>query len=336
MRPHGSAAELEARRRRAAACFQAGESVRTVAERFGVDRSSAKRWRRAWREEGPDGFAAKPHPGGKRKLSDAQRDELVDSLIAGSRAAGFPTDLWTCARVVELIRDRFGVEYDSGQIARVLRQLGFTPQKPRTVAREQDPEAVEHGVGTSGADQKKTAAGCQHRLPRRNGLPAAAAEPADLGPRGCTPVPRSWDRRDRLSAIGAVVLSPARTQSGCCFDVQRKNVKTDNVIDFLRRLRRKVRRPLIVVWDRWSVHRSAERRITQRGWKRIESEYLPAYRPELNPVEAMWSHAKYADLANFVPDDIDELNTAVHASLDDQATDHRLKLSFFKTAQLRL
>jgi len=50
----------------------------------------------------------------------------------------------------------------------------------------------------------------------------------------------------------------------------------------------------------------------------------------------MWSHAKYAKLANFVPDDVEELNTAVHASLDDQAHDHRIKLSFFKTAQLRL
>lgn len=155
-------------------------------------------------------------------------------------------------------------------------------------------------------------------------------------PRGETPVQRSWDRRDRLSVIGTIVLSPTRSRVGCCFDVQQKNMKTDDVIDFLRRLRRKVRRPLIIVWDRWSVHRSAEKRIAKRGWKHIEFESLPAYCPELNPVEAMWSHAKYADLANFVPDDVEQLNQAVHASLDDQAQDHRLKLSFYKTAQLRL
>lgn len=101
-----------------------------------------------------------------------------------------------------------------------------------------------------------------------------------------------------------------------------------------RRLRRKVRRLLIVVWDRWSVHRSAQKRVAKLGWKQIEFELLPAYCPELNPVEAMWSHAKYAKLANFVPDDIDKLDAAVHASLYDQACNHRLKLSFFKTAQL--
>ena len=111
-------------------------------------------------------------------------------------------------------------------------------------------------------------------------------------------------------------------------------MKADDAVEFLRRLRKKVRRPLIVVWDRWSVHRSAETRIAKLGWKRIEFEHLPAYAPELNPVEAMWSHAKYADLANYVPDDVEQLNDAVHASLNDQAHDHRLKLSFFKTAQL--
>lgn len=86
---------------------------------------------------------------------------------------------------------------------------------------------------------------------------------------------------------GAVVLSPTRSRAGCYFDGQRTNVKTNDVIDFLRRLRRKVRRPLFVVWDRWSVHRSGERLITEKGSKRIEFASLPAYCSELNPVEAM-------------------------------------------------
>lgn len=132
-------------------------------------------------------------------------------------------------------------------------------------------------------------------------------------PRGCTPVQRSWDRHDRLSVIGAVVLSPTRTRVACSFDVQKKNVRTDDAVEFLRRLRRKVRRPLIVVWDRWSVHRAAERVVAKLGWKNIQFEYLPAYAPELNPVEAMGSHAKHADLANYVPEDVAQLGNAVNA-----------------------
>jgi transposase len=63
---------------------------------------------------------------------------------------------------------------------------------------------------------------------------------------------------------------------------------------------------------------------------------VPAYCPELNPVEAMWSHAKYSDLANFVAADVEHLDAAVHESLGGQTRGHRLQLSFFKTAQLRL
>ena len=155
-------------------------------------------------------------------------------------------------------------------------------------------------------------------------------------PRGCTPEQRSWDRRDRLSVIGAVTLSPTRSRVGAYFDVQRENIRTDDAVDFLRRLRKKLQRPLIIVWDRWNVHRSAAKRIVAAGWKGIEFELLPAYAPELNPVEAMWSHAKYSDLANYVPDDVEELDLAVHDSLNQQARHLSLKRSYFKTAHLRI
>jgi hypothetical protein len=70
-----------------------------VAECFGVHPNTAKRWRRAWRDGGEDVLAAKPHPGGKRKLTEEQLDELVELVLAGPLAAGFPTNLWTCDRV---------------------------------------------------------------------------------------------------------------------------------------------------------------------------------------------------------------------------------------------
>jgi transposase len=173
-----------------------------VAQRFGVDPSSVKRWRRAWREGGEDGLAARPHPGGQSKLSAEKI--LVDLVVAGPREAGFPTDLWTCARVVERICQRFGVEYDRRHLAKLLRRLGFTPQKPRTVAREQDPESVERWRREEWPRIKKSpSTRREYRLPRRNGLPAPAGEPADLGVR-------------RLHA-GAAFVGPTRSGSsvGC-------------------------------------------------------------------------------------------------------------------------
>ena len=66
--------------------------------------STAKRWRRICREGGDDTLAAKPHPGGRRKLSEAQLDESLECVIAFPLAADFPTDLWTCDRAARLAR----------------------------------------------------------------------------------------------------------------------------------------------------------------------------------------------------------------------------------------
>lgn len=142
MRTPGSAAELEARRRRAAEYFQARKSLRTVARLLDVSLSSVKRWKRAWQAGGVEALAAKPHPGTSSKLSDEQKQELVQILLAGPVAAGYRTQLWTCARVAEVVRKRFRVQYHPGHLSRILHELGFSPQRPRQVAREQDAEAV--------------------------------------------------------------------------------------------------------------------------------------------------------------------------------------------------
>jgi putative transposase len=143
MRPKGSSTELEARRRRAAEYFQERIPLQEIADRFGVSLTSVKRWKRAWKADGVEGLAAKPHPGPATKLSEQQRQELVEILLAGPLAAGFHSDLWTSKRVAKVIRKRFKVSYHRDHVRRILHDLGFTPQKPRQVAREQDAAAVE-------------------------------------------------------------------------------------------------------------------------------------------------------------------------------------------------
>jgi hypothetical protein len=149
-------------------------------------------------------------------------------------------------------------------------------------------------------------------------------------------VQRAWDRYDRLSVIGALSCSPRARRIGLSFQLHDRNVRTEEVVQFLRELRRKLRRPLIVVWDRWRVHRAAATRLQQHAPGQFTFEWLPAYAPELNPVEAMWSYSKHCALANFVPDDVYELEDAVVETICDQATDAQLKRSFFATAKLNL
>jgi len=155
-------------------------------------------------------------------------------------------------------------------------------------------------------------------------------------PKGHTPILKSYDRRDRLSAVSAITVSPRRRRLGLYFDILDHNVKAEDFEAFVGRLLRRVGRPIILVMDRYSVHRSAAKTLRARHSKRLSIEWLPAYAPELNPDEQVWNHAKYADLANFVPDDVRHLGRSVADSLRKLRGQQSLLRSFFKHAELPL
>ncbi|MFQ6092198.1 MAG: transposase [bacterium] len=152
-------------------------------------------------------------------------------------------------------------------------------------------------------------------------------------PRGQTPILDQWSRHDRLSDISAITLAPHR----CYFFIQRRNICAEDVVAFLRQLRRSIRRKMVLIMDRWNVHRA------KTLWKYLEAhsdairvEWLPAYAPDLNPVEQVWNHSKYSDLANVAPDDLEELDQLVRSSISDTRSQRHLLRSFFQTAGLVL
>lgn len=155
-------------------------------------------------------------------------------------------------------------------------------------------------------------------------------------PRGETPIQYASARHDRLSVIGAVTLSPQRQRISTYWQFYDDNVMATDVVAFLRSLHRQHGRKLIVVLDRFNVHRKAVRLLKESGAKWLSVEWLPAYAPDLNPVEAMWSCTKYGDLANYTPDDLFDLGEAAGNSFVRQYRDHAIKRSYFQTAKLKL
>ena len=119
-RPTGTPEELERRRRRAVDLMDQGESPTTIARILGVGRPSLYRWRQAARS-GPDGLAAKPHSGPKPLLRDAQLERLEDLLLDGATAHGWPNELWTAARVTEVIRRHFHLDFHPEHVRKMLK-----------------------------------------------------------------------------------------------------------------------------------------------------------------------------------------------------------------------
>jgi transposase len=129
---------LEQRRQHAISLLQEGYQPVDVANLLGVERRSVRRWKAIHRKKGEKGIRAIQAPGRPPKLDSSDLRKLEKSLLKGSKKAGYPTDLWTCPRIAQLIQSLFGVRYHVDHIGRILHDLGWTPQKPERRAIERN------------------------------------------------------------------------------------------------------------------------------------------------------------------------------------------------------
>jgi putative transposase len=140
MRTSGSPEALEVRRKIAARLFERGMTLSEVAAAVGSSVSSAHRWREAWLHGGK--LLAKPHHGRKPKLSVHQQESLISSLMRGTRYWGYAPSGWTGPLIRDMIDRLYGVQYHPRYIPRLLRNLGWSPQKPHHRARERNETAI--------------------------------------------------------------------------------------------------------------------------------------------------------------------------------------------------
>jgi transposase len=125
-------------------------------------------------------------------------------------------------------------------------------------------------------------------------------------PRGQTPVHRHCYRRDKVSVISGVSVSPKRQHLGLFYQLYFNNIGHEEVCIFLRDLLRHLRGPVIALLDNSTTHHGPPLEELQRRHPRLHIEHFPSYAPELNPDEGVWSQAK-RDLANGCPRDVHEL-----------------------------
>jgi transposase len=143
MRPKGSAKVLSQRRRRALQLVDDGVCLNEVARRLSCNASSVMRWRNQRAQQGEGVYTVHASPGRPARLDADQKKALSTILLAGAPAQGYRTDLWTTARVADVIHRVFGVTYHRDHVGRVLHDLGFSCQKPDRRALERNDEEIE-------------------------------------------------------------------------------------------------------------------------------------------------------------------------------------------------
>ena len=116
----------------------------------------------------------------------------------------------------------------------------------------------------------------------------------------------AWKRASMAAALG---YWPDGTKARLCFHVQPDSYDTDSLIDVLEQLAAfYAGHRVVLIWDGLSSHWSYKMRAhldSQRDWLTVER--LPAYAPELNPVEYLWANLKGGELANCAGDSVAEV-----------------------------
>ena len=148
-------------------------------------------------------------------------------------------------------------------------------------------------------------------------------------PRGQTPVLQYHFNGETLAVMAGM------TFVNFYFQLYEGTIKAPQVLRFLAHLQRHLKGKLILLWDRLPAHRSRLVQDYLAGQRRIEQEWLPAYAPELNPVEYLWGQLKEHQVGNFCPPNLGDLSCVARRALR-RLRQQRILACCWKQAKLPL
>jgi transposase len=210
--------------------------------------------------------------------------------------------------------------------------MGWSPQKPQRRVRERNEETIELWKRETWPQMAKAKAEKRTIIfVDECGFCQKSTAKKTWAPTGETPIIQMSFNWDKLSVIGGISLK------SIYFQIHEDSIKSQQVIGFLDHLQRYVKGNLLVIWDGLPAHRSKAVGTyleTTRG--RVWGERLPAYAPELNPIEYLWGNVKGNDLANFSPKELMELSTAARNALSRKRRRPKLLRAFWLQTELDL
>lgn len=316
LRPSGCRKESarEFRCRRAVWLMERGESPIVIARVLGVSIASVYKWHKMFLARGE--LKTKPPSGRPRKLSNEQIEALRELLKQGATTHGWSNELWTSDRVAVVIRRHFNVTYSHSEAWIVLtRYLGWTNQRPVQRSAERNEELI---------DRWKT-----NELPRilkeiqqrgahlvfldETGFLLAPTVCRTFAPRGQPPAIKVSDPHGRISAIGAISISPTRKHLKFLHELLPDNANfcADSVVRFVSVVCRRLSGPITFVCDACPIHCTKLMRTFLDQHPSVEIEEFPPYAPELNPVARAWGYLKHGRLANYAPCSLIELRKSL-------------------------
>lgn len=318
---------LEEMRISAVQRVEAGESPEAIAKGLGINRRTIYRWLSTFSSGGMEALKAKPIPGAPPKLNARQTTRLTRLLrTKNPLQMKFEFALWTLGMIRELIRNEFGVEFSESAVGRLMKRLGFTPQRPVYRAWQQDPVLVERWRQEEFPQiaAKAKREGAMIFFADESGVRSDHHAGRTWAPKGQTPIVKTTGARfsfNLLSAVNSLGHFRFMTVDG--------SVTARVFREFLKRLITGVDRKIFLIVDGHPCHKAKLiREFVEENSERIELFFLPPYSPDLNPDEFAWAHIK-ARVARATAQTKDDLKAVVKRSMQCLQRTPQVVASFF-------
>jgi transposase len=118
------------------------QSQASVARELEVTSAAVSKWHTAWKNGGLNALSAKPHPGPGKSITAHDQQRLLEAVNLGAAHWGFTINRWTGERLADVCQRVTGVNYHPSHLRRLMREFGYSPQKPQKKALERDEEAI--------------------------------------------------------------------------------------------------------------------------------------------------------------------------------------------------
>lgn len=300
-----------------------------VAHVLGISRTAVYEWVRWYKQGGYDALETRTAPGSEPRITPDLDIWLQEVVLHGSpQTYGYDTDLWTCQMLSEILRKEFGVTVLASTLDAHLIRLGLSYQKPRYVAREQEPAEIEYFLTVKFPKIQKLAQklGAEIAFEDEAGVDVTEHAGRTWGLVGRAPVVHTSGQRARVNAFSLV------TRDGLLqYEVTEAMVNSDACIDFLASVIKDRPRPIIVLLDHARFHNSRSVRAFVRQHRtRIRVFFLPRYSPEYNPAEQVWQDVKENKIGRQPVYSKADLKTKLQSALKTLASDTSRVMSFFR------
>lgn len=320
---------MEEFRIRAVQRVHEGESPETVVKTLGFARACIYNWLARYRSGGWHALRSGKGTGRPNKLTRKQIAWIYRTLIdKDPRQLKFPFALWTRAMIVSLIKSQFCIRLSVSSVGRLLRQLGFSNQKPLYRAFQQDPDAVAEWKEKvfPGIRKKAKKVGATIYFEDESGVRSDYHSGKTWGLKGQTPVVTSTGARFSINMMAAI-----SSRGQLRFMIVKETVRAKQVCDFLGRLMHNAENPIFLIWDAHPTHRARKVQKCIESYNgRLQVFFLPSYSPQLNPSEQVWNNVKEHNVGRRSIFSFDDMKYAVISQLRRIQKLPQIVRSFFK------